>query len=59
MFTVKQIINNATSLYEAKKSRLLVLGLSNGVRLLLLLMNWRLWRLTSLNIFRCPMRTKI
>ena len=33
MFTVKQIINNATSLYEQKKSPLLVLVLSNGVRL--------------------------
>lgn len=33
MFTVKQIINNATSLYEAKKSPLLATALSNGVRL--------------------------
>lgn len=59
MFTVKQIINNATSLYEAKEITVARPALSNGAVLLLLLMNWMLWRLTSLSISRCPMRTKI
>ncbi len=59
MFTVKQIINNATSLYEAKEITVARPGSEQWRQALLLLMNWMLWRLTSLSISRCPMRTKI